>query len=592
MDLFNFIKQHVDLLSVVGEYTSLKKTGSLYWKARCPFHYENTPSFTVSPHKGIYYCFGCHATGDVIGFIEKIENLSALEAAQHLAQRHNLEIPKEMSKSLAPALSKSHFKLCYAIASWCNSMLLKHPAALEYIKQRNFNSATCTQFLLGYFLAGARGIAQLLAYVTPLGFSSQDLIEANIIFSGKQGLYSPFEDRIIFPIKDHLGQVCGFGGRIFLPHDTRPKYYNSKESDYFKKGKILFGFDVAKAEIQKQQAAILVEGYTDCIALNQYGYKNVVATLGTAGSLEHLQQLAKHAQKIYLLYDADVAGKQAIIRLTSSCWQLDLDLKVVSLPSAQDPASMIEQHQDIGPYIAQAQEIFNFFVAIKGDNFAQESMKHKMSVVHEMFELIAQVKDSLKQNILLMKIAENLQIPLEIIKNEYTNRYGRNNHVSLQPHLKSDVQNTQQVDIETIGHEKLEEQILAVIVYDPSLLTITYETLLLAALSSTSLGIMQKMVQYKQQHHVITTQVLATILDRSELELLQRVMFTVDSSDLKQTLQTLMLRFQKKYWKTLAGHIRMKMIQAQKINDKAEVQRLIDVFEELKLNYVRMGVYD
>ena len=105
MDLFNFIKQHVDILTVIGEYTSLKKTGSLYWKARCPFHHENTPSFTVSPHKNIYYCFGCHVTGDVISFIEKIENLSALEAAQHLAMRYHLEIPKEVSKSIAPALN-------------------------------------------------------------------------------------------------------------------------------------------------------------------------------------------------------------------------------------------------------------------------------------------------------------------------------------------------------------------------------------------------------------------------------------------------------------------------------------------------------
>lgn len=584
MDLFNFIKQHVDILTVIGEYTSLKKTGSLYWKARCPFHHENTPSFTVSPHKNIYYCFGCHVTGDVIGFIEKIENLSALEAAQHLALRYNLEIPKAVSKSIAPVLNKSHFQLCFVVATWCHSMLLKHPVAVQYIQKRKLNSATCAQFMLGYFPSGARGIQQLLAHVTPLGFSSQDLIEANIIFPGTQGLYSPFEDRIMFPIKDHLGQVCAFGGRIFLEHDTRPKYYNSKESSYFKKGKILYGFDLAKSEIAKQQTAILVEGYMDCIAMYQHGFKNVVATLGTAGSSEHLQQLSKQAQRIYLLYDADDAGKQAIIRLTSSCWQLDLDLKVVSLPVGQDPASMLEHNQSIVPCIEQAQEIFNFFVQIKGENFVQESMKNKMAVVHEMFELIAQVTDSLKRNILLSKIAESLQIPLEIIKNEYTNRYMRNQQVSKNSTVLFEKQSEQ-----VTSSDKLEEQILGIIAYDSSLLTAAYETLLLATMSSFSINIVQKIANYKKNHAMMTSEDLALILEHEEWQYLQRVMFLIDSTNLKQTFENLMLRFQKKYWKTVVSHIRMKIVQATRLNDTQEVKRLIDVFEELKIELCKNG---
>ncbi len=584
MDLFNFIKQNVDILTVIGEYTSLKKTGSLYWKARCPFHHESTPSFTVSPHKNIYYCFGCHATGDVISFVEKIENLSAFEAAQHLANRYHLDIPKEVSKSIMPVLKKSHFQLCLIVAQWCQAMLLKHHAAIDYLKNRKLSSATSAQFLLGYFPAGARGIQQLLSHVTPLGFSSQDLIDANIIFPGKQGLYSPFEDRIMFPIKDHLGQVCAFGGRIFLSNDVRPKYYNSKESDYFKKGKILYGFDSAKLEIQKQQSAILVEGYTDCIALYQHGFKNVVATLGTACSLEHLQQLAKHAQKIYLLYDADEAGKQAIVRLTTSCWQLNLDLKVVSLPKGQDPANMLELEQSITPWIEQAQEIFNFFVQIKGNNFVQESMKHKMAVVHEMFELIAQIKDVLKQNILLSKIAESLQVPLEIIKNEYTNRY-----VKINQAIKNNDQITFKIDESEVVIDQLEEQILGSLAHDPNLLTLVYEALLLSALTSFSHNIVQKMVNYKKQHLTITSENLPIILDEMEFKYLQRVMFLIDSSNLKQTFENLMLRFQKKYWKSVVSHIRMKIVQASREKDMQEVQRLIDVFEELKIELCKNG---
>jgi DNA primase len=583
VDLFNFVKQHVDIISVVGEYTTLKKTGSMYWKGRCPFHYENTPSFTVSPHKGIFYCFGCHVTGDVIGFVEKIENLNAFQAAQHLAQRYNLEIPQELSKSFTPTLSKTHAQLCAVVASWCNQMLAKSATACAYLKKRNISAATCSKYLIGFFPPGTRGISQLLNFVTPQGFSSQDLIDANIIFPGKQGLYSPYEDRIMFVIKDHLGHTSGFGGRIFLEHDTRPKYYNSKESEFFKKGKTLFGLDLAKSEIQKKQEVIVVEGYMDCVALSQLGYKNVVATLGTACSSDHLQQLAKHAQKIYFLYDADLAGKQAVIRLTSMCWQLDLDVKVVKFPAGQDPADFLHNTADIAPFIEQAQDIFDFFVSIKSDNFDQESMKHKMAVIHEMFELVAHVADDLKRNILLGKIAQSVQTPLEIIKKEYTKRYQ-------QQTSKTQAETAKNVPDPGVHipekDELLTEQIIGVILNEPGLLTLKYETLLLASLSGTALSIIEKIVHYKKEHQAVQVQNLPEILSAQELATYQRVSFSIESSNLKQTLQTLMLKFQKKYWKSMTGHIRMKIMQAQRIHDIQEVQRLLDLFEELKIEFM------
>jgi len=584
MDLFNFIKQNVDITSVIGEYTSLKKAGSLYWKGRCPFHHENTPSFSVSPHKNIFYCFGCHENGDVINFIEKIEHLSAFEAAQHLAQRFNLEIPKEVqSSTMHHAVDKNHYRLCHIVAQWCNDMLLKSPQALQYIKNRSISPATSSQFILGFFPSGPKGIQQLLAYVSNQGFSSSDLIEEHIIFQGNNGLYSPFEDRIIFPIKDHLGQTCGFGGRIFLPHDTRPKYYNSMETQHFKKGKLLFGFDLAKQEIHKQKSAFLVEGYTDCIAMHQHGFKNVVATLGTACSPEHLQQLAKHAQTMYLLYDADAAGKQAILRLTSSCWQLDLDLKVITLPAGQDPASLLEQGKSLAPYVASAIDIFSFFLQARGDGFGQESMKSQMTTVQELFELISQVSDSLKQNILLMKTAETLQIPLEIIKKEYTNR-----HTATQKNTKADTELSDNQP-EKITYDKLEEQIVASIIHDPSLLTEQYETLLLACLSQNALKIVKKIIDYKKTHNSLSIENMSDVLNAEELEQTKSLLFTIESANIQLTFENLMLQFQKKYWKSIASHIKMKMAQAKKDNDLEEIQRLMDVFEKLKLELCKKG---
>jgi len=585
MDLFNFIKQNVDIVSVIGQYTSLKKAGSIYWKGRCPFHHENTPSFSVSPHKNIFYCFGCQVNGDVINFIEKIEHLSAFEAAQHLAERNNLEIPKEILNTAPQSADKNQYKLCQIVAQWCNSMLIKNQSALAYLKNRNISPATTAQFTLGFFPSGPQGIKQLITHIAPLGFSSSDLVAQHIVFQGKTGLYSPFEDRIIFPIRDHLGQTCGFGGRIFLPHDTRPKYYNSMETQQFKKGKLLFGFDLAKQDIHKQKAAFLVEGYTDCVAMHQHGYKNVVATLGTACSVDHLTQLAKHAQTMYLLYDADAAGKQAILRLTSSCWQLDLDLKVITLPAGQDPASMLEEDKSLAPYVASAVDIFAFFLQARSDGFGQGSTKNKMTTLQELFELISQVPDSLKQSILLMKTAETLQIPLEIIKKEYTNRYDQSQKPSLIEPVNAP---------EKLVQDKLEEQIVSTIIHDPTVLTLHYETLLLACLSPGALSIVKKIIDhgklYEAQNNTGPCSYnMSNILDEQELKQTKELMFMVESANIKLTFENLMLQFQKKYWKSIASHIKLKIAQATRDSDPQEVQRLMNVFESLKLELCKKG---
>ncbi|MGZ6254790.1 MAG: DNA primase, partial [Candidatus Chromulinivorax sp.] len=362
MNLFNFIKNNLHILDVVNEYTTLKKSGGLYWKAPCPFHQEKTPSFTVSPDKEIFYCFGCHETGDVIAFIAKIEKMSQIEAAQHLVEKYNLKLPESVQSSFNQNFNKAakddYFTLCKLIAQWCHDHLFAYPAALNYVHSRKFNQQIITQFTLGYFPKGNNAIKELLAHVSKSGFLTQDLINAGILFSGKTGLYSPFEGRIIFPIKDLLGRYCGFGGRIFLPEDERSKYYNSKENQFFQKGTLLYGLDIAKKNIQNDNMAFLVEGYTDCIAMHSYGYKNSVATLGTACTLEHLKRIANYTQQLYIMYDGDHAGHQAILRITELCWTLDIEPKVISLPQDSDPASFLYKNQDLKPYITQAQDVF------------------------------------------------------------------------------------------------------------------------------------------------------------------------------------------------------------------------------------------
>ncbi|HXW86213.1 MAG TPA: DNA primase, partial [Candidatus Bathyarchaeia archaeon] len=312
--IFTYIKSHVSILDIAQEYISLKK-GGLYWKSCCPFHDEKTASFTISPHKDMFYCFGCHAHGDGIAFVAKIENCSPFQAAQIVVARFGIQLPENMSLSSADAQEKEkvYYEVCKQIAFWCNTQLKKSNDAKKYLQVRGCSDESIAQFLVGYFPTGARAIQTLFKDMQKHHLLPHDIMESHIVQESKTMLYSPFEDRIIFPIKDHVGRFCGFGGRVFREQDTRSKYYNSRENEHFNKGSLLFGLDGAKKAMQEKGTAFFVEGYTDCIAMAQAGYANTVATLGTACTIEHLKQIARYTHTLYIMYDSDKAGIQAVL---------------------------------------------------------------------------------------------------------------------------------------------------------------------------------------------------------------------------------------------------------------------------------------
>src|SRR5579872_72411 len=251
MNLFTYLKNQISILDVIQEYTALKKAG-IYWKGHCPFHHEKTASFTVSPHKEIFYCFGCHVGGDVITFIAKVENCSPMEAAKHLIDRHSIEIPEALlnNASATQGNEKNRYgEICHQVAQWCNTKLRDSAIARDYLTQRGITPASITYFSLGYFPGGLAAIKEFVSHMRDHNVLAQELVETHILAQGKTVLYSPFEERIIFPIKDQLGRNCGFGGRVFKQIDERAKYYNSRENEFFSKGTLLFGLDLAKKSI-------------------------------------------------------------------------------------------------------------------------------------------------------------------------------------------------------------------------------------------------------------------------------------------------------------------------------------------------------
>jgi len=586
MNLFNFIKRNLHILDVVNEYVTLKKSGGLYWKAPCPFHQEKSPSFTVSPDKDIFYCFGCHESGDVISFIEKIEKITPIQAAQHLIEKYNLQVPDTLKSfnNTSPenkTEKEDYFALCKLVANWCHDQLFVHEIALNYIHSRKFNQSSITQFCLGFFPKGNIAIKNLLQYVSQKGFLTNDLIKAGILFQGQANVYSPFENRIIFPIKDPLARHCGFGGRVFLKDDDRCKYYNSKENQFFQKGTLLFGLDIAKKNIQEQDIAFLVEGYTDCIAMHSWGYKNSVATLGTACTMDHLKKISSYTKQLYVMYDGDNAGQEAILRLTQLCWTIDIETKVICLPKDSDPASFLYKNQDLRPYIRQAQDVFTFFLQTKGQDFQNKGLKEKLQAASSIISLINNLQDPLKKDILLLQASEILQIPLEILRKEYTINL-KVDDITVQTPLNN---NSQSATILS----PLESKLFSAILHYPSLLNHENKTLLAAGLPEPYNELFIKIVSIIEQNKDISLLKIEELLNLVEQDLVRQLVFALEESSIDAAFEQLLLQFQKKHWKSIVVNIKMKLQKATQDNNQQEVQNIVTAFQAIKLNLLKNG---
>lgn len=416
MDLFQYVKSRVSILDVVSEYVALKRAGT-YYKGNCPIHAERTPSFTVSPHRGIYYCFGCSKGGDAIAFLAEVERCTAREAALSLAERFNIDIPDEIISSSAHTTQSSsererYFAACTAFADWCIKNLNQSEKARAYLAERGISTRTAERFMIGYCLSGERATQALLAFSRERSVLAHDLIGAHILKEGSHGLFSPFEERIIFPIQNTLGSVCGFGGRIFQKGDTRPKYVNSQDHALFTKSTLLYGLAQNKKSIHSARTVHLVEGYLDCILMAEAGLSTAVATLGTACTEQHLQQLARHAEKIVVTYDGDSAGYAAILRLARLCWQIESELRVALLPPGEDPASLIAHKQDIRPFLEKSQSIWHFAISQTASSPAG-TFNDRLHAVRELLENISKLNDPLKEQMLILEASRALGIPAE-----------------------------------------------------------------------------------------------------------------------------------------------------------------------------------
>lgn len=601
MNLFDFVKERIPILDVINQTVRLKSAGS-YWKGPCPFHAEKDASFTVSPDKQIFYCFGCHAAGDVVGFMAKMENINQREAALLLVDRFNLNVPQEIltpfmseEQHKARAGKERYYHMCRLISAWLHHQLLENRQAIQYLLDRGLTMQSIKHFAIGYFPVGAHNFSNLIKGLSAQNFLVQDLLDYGFATQNKNMIGSPFENRIIFPISTSLGEICGFGGRVWQPGDNRPKYYNSKDSDGFDKGKILFGFDVAKKALQEAGVAFLVEGYMDCVAMVQYRYPNTVATLGTACTVDHLKQLARHVHTLMVLYDGDQAGQKAMLRLTELCWQVNLELKIISLPKGHDPASFLIGGQDLKPFIDQARDIVTFFIDATGSDFSQKPLAQKLAATEKIAALIAKVDNTIKQDLLVQHTASLTDLPFASIRQlvkQASAAYASAGMAQGRAGLEEDADRADAAESLT-DISLLEECMFSAIMNGLKTGNLVVIPSHLRTYVSEHLEILIKLcddmvLQGFDQEHVESA--LFENLGEDAKEWVIKVVMRHDGMHWQQHLDKLLTLFCKYHWQRITKDIKQAIVEAKQNNDKQKVQDMVHLFAHLKKDILHRGL--
>ncbi|HEV2917475.1 MAG TPA: DNA primase [Candidatus Babeliales bacterium] len=586
MNIFDFIKNRIAILDVIQEYTSLKKMGTNYWKGRCPFHHEKTASFTVSPGKEIFYCFGCHVHGDVISFIARTEQCSQLEAAKYLVERYGIVLPEDEGLLQPNNQEKDRYhSICTLVAQWAHQQLLKNKQICAYLESRFIAAHSITDYMIGYFPGGTAGLKELLAYAKQKNLLSQDLLNAHIITQGHVGLYCPFEERIVFPIKDHLSRVCGFGGRIFNKQDTRSKYYNTKDHDFFSKGSLLFGFDRAKSAIQSSETVFLVEGYFDCIAMVQAGFLNTVATLGTACTIHHLKQISRYAHTVYIVYDGDRAGHDAVLRLTALCWQVNMELKIVSLPAGCDPASFYASGGNVADLIKNAQDLFLFYINDIGITFATKPLSKKLEDIKGLMEAIANIEDQLKRDLLLQEASQKLNILFEILKKEVARIRQKSSQVSVQNEIPSKTPSCHQSPLRI-----LEKTLVCAILNHIEVLCEQNVRYLGTYLPKPFGDIVRRIFIIKKNGDQHCFRTFFSSLNKEQQEYISKLALSCPDVD-KERFFILYKQWQRHLWKVIVADIKSKIMQAHNEGNHQGAVLLLEEFALLKKDMLQVSEF-
>ena len=409
------VKQAADIVEVISAHTDLRRAGAR-WTGLCPFHDERTPSFSVDAQEKLYHCFGCGVGGDVIKFVEEKDGLGFAEAVELLADRYGVELEREQEDPRAEARRQQRRRLeqlLERVAAYYATYLWESPEAgkaRDYLAERGLGEEALRAFGVGY---APSAWDKILVRGQQAGFSVQELHGVGLVQRGREGKeYDRFRSRIMFPIRDRRGRTLGFGGRA-MRSDQGAKYVNTAETDFFHKSQLLYGVDKAKAAIAKATRAVVVEGYTDVLALHQAGVEETVAVMGTAITGEQVAALSGMVEEVVLALDADSAGQEAMLRAQRVAAGRKMRLRVAAMPAGEDPAEMMAETggaERFRALIDAAVELNAFQVGLVLDRTDVASPVERDQALNEVAPVLGAMGETASRDDLVRQVAERLDL--------------------------------------------------------------------------------------------------------------------------------------------------------------------------------------
>jgi len=486
------IRQNNDVVEVIGSYFPLKRAGANF-RALCPFHKEKTPSFNVNPSKQIWHCFGCGEGGNVFSFVMKYENVDFLTAVRRLAERAGIKLEYEERAGDPGRDQKDQLLVLHEVAAnFFHHNLMKEPSAAvarEYLKNRGITAETAKKWRLGYSPDAWDGLIQ---HAATKKLAAELLAAGGLALQRDRGdgFYDRFRGRLMFPICDEQGRAVGFSGRILTDAKDQPKYVNSPETPIFQKGRILFALDKAKRAILDEKYAIVCEGQVDTISCHEAGVENVVAPQGTALTEQHARILKRYAEEVVLMFDADAAGQNAIVRSAGPLWDAGVVIRVAVLPPRHDPDSYVKAFggEKLKELVTKAPSFFLYLLDRLSQQHDPRTERGKLQIARQMAEWLARIPTPILLATYAQQTARRLDIGEDVLRKEVTKLTGSRRDRTGIAGGDDELNDAADIDEERPRGLPAEEMLLRTMLADERIIEIAAERLDLAWLSNSLAG--------------------------------------------------------------------------------------------------------
>jgi DNA primase len=453
-ELIEKIQRTSDIVDVISEYVQLKKQGRNYF-GLCPFHGEKSPSFSVSADKQIFHCFGCGAGGNVFSFLMQHEGYTFIEAAQHLADKENIELPTLAPSEKTTSVSKDTEKMIAAhelLKKFYHHLLVNTKEgqhAFDYLLNRGFTKEVIDEFEIGYALDSWDFIAKFLV---KRGYDASLMEEAGLLVkkNNSDDYFDRFRNRIMFPIMDHQGMTIAFSGRVL--GDEKPKYLNSPETKIFNKSKLLYNFHRARVHIRKNQQVILFEGFADVISSTRSGVEQAIATMGTSLTEDQAKIIRRNVSEVTICYDSDSAGIEATIRASKILKDAGCKVKVAMIPDGLDPDDYIKKfgsekfkNDVIGESVSLMTFKMNYFR--RGKNLQNEG--ERLQFIENVITELSKLENAVEKEIFLNQLSKEFELSMEVLKEQLHQKEKKSQHQQVPQQDKSDLQHRKRAPIQS-----------------------------------------------------------------------------------------------------------------------------------------------